>query len=79
MFQVAAEILQKLFEKYVDKVLTFKRNNCTELVTTSELNSVASLCTLFDALATEENGVCYQLAYMLQSLYSSFEIVIHFY
>jgi len=55
--KVAAEVLQKLFEKYVDKVLTFKRHNCTELVTTSELNSVGSLCTLFDALATEENGV----------------------
>eukprot|EP00795_Rhopilema_esculentum_P016694 gene16694-8141_t len=53
----AAEILQKLFEKYVEKVLTFKRHNCSELVTTSELNAVSSLCMLFDSLATEENGV----------------------
>ena len=52
----------------MDKVLTFKRHNCTELVTTSELNSVGSLCTLFDALATEENGVSYPVAYMIPNL-----------
>ena len=51
------EHLQRLFDKYVQKVLEFKGKNCTELVTTSELNVVSSLCNLFEALATEENGV----------------------
>ena len=51
------EPLQKLFDKYVAKVLEFRRLNCRELVVTSELNSVTSLCTLLEALATLENGV----------------------
>lgn len=51
------EHLQRLFEKFVPKVLDFRRHHCKELIPTSELNSVASLCVLFDALATEENGV----------------------
>ena len=59
------EHLQRLFEKFVPKVLDFRRHHCKELVPTSELNSVASLCVLFDALATEENGV---------SIYSSYQL-----
>ena len=51
------EHLQRLFEKFVPKVLDFRRHHCKELIPTSELNAVASLCVLFDALATEENGV----------------------
>ncbi|XP_031567025.1 dynein heavy chain 2, axonemal-like, partial [Actinia tenebrosa] len=51
------EHLQRLFEKFVPKVLEFRRRNCKEPIPTSELNSVASLCILFDALATEANGV----------------------
>ena len=51
------EPLQKLFEKYVGKVLEFRRLNCRELVVTSELNGVTSLCILLEALATVENGV----------------------
>ena len=51
------EHLQRLFEKFVPKVLDFRSHHCKELVSTSELNSVVSLCVLFDALATEENGV----------------------
>ena len=56
-FQQSVEHLQRLFEKFVPKVLDFRRHHCKELIPTSELNSVASLCVLFDALATEENGV----------------------
>ena len=55
--QQSVEHLQRLFEKFVPKVLDFRRHHCKELIPTSELNSVASLCVLFDALATEENGV----------------------
>ena len=51
------EHLQRLFEKFVPKVLDFRSHHCKELIPTSELNSVISLCVLFDALATEENGV----------------------
>ena len=51
------EPLQKLFDKYVGKVLEFRRMNCRELVVTSELNGVTSLCILLEALATVENGV----------------------
>lgn len=55
--QQSVEHLQRLFEKFVPKVLDFRRHHCKELIPTSELNAVASLCVLFDALATEENGV----------------------
>ena len=40
------------------KVLEFRHKNCKELIPTSQLNSVMSLCKLYDALATPENGVC---------------------
>lgn len=53
----SVEHLQRLFEKFVPKVLDFRSHHCKELIPTSELNSVISLCVLFDALATEENGV----------------------
>ncbi|XP_076804743.1 dynein axonemal heavy chain 2-like [Clavelina lepadiformis] len=52
-----APILQDLFDKYVDKVLFFKRQNCKELVPIPEINGIRSLCNLFDSLATPENGV----------------------
>jgi dynein heavy chain len=52
-----AEHLQRLFDKFVDKLLVFRQKSCKELVPTAQLNSVISLCTLFNALATPENGV----------------------
>ena len=58
--QSSVEHLQKLFDKFVQKVLDIRRKNCKELIPSSELNSVASLCILFDTLATEENGVRYK-------------------
>ena len=51
------EILRRMFDKYVEKVLEFRRKNCRELVPTSHLNAVASLCYLLDALITQDNGV----------------------
>ena len=52
------EELKRLFDKYVTKIQEFKRTNqCKELVPIAEMNGIASLCKLFDALATPENGV----------------------
>ena len=48
----------RLFDKYVQKVLDFKKANCVEMVATAELNGVESLCVLLGALLTETNGVC---------------------
>ncbi|KAL0267127.1 UNVERIFIED_CONTAM: hypothetical protein PYX00_009482 [Menopon gallinae] len=44
------------FERFVQKVLDFKRLNCKELVKTSELNCVSSLCRLLDCFISKENG-----------------------
>lgn len=55
--KASEEHLLRMFDKYVQKVLDFKRMNCTELVTTSELNCIESLCVLLNALLTNENGV----------------------
>ena len=46
-----------MFEKYLVKVLEFKKKNCVELVPVAELNGVISLTKLFDALGTVKNGV----------------------
>lgn len=51
------EPLKSLFDKYVSKILEFRRKNCHELIPTGELNAVSSLCYLLHALATPENGV----------------------
>lgn len=55
--QEGREILQRLFDKYLNKIQDFKRHNCNELVPIAELNGVASLCKLFSALGTPANGV----------------------
>ncbi|XP_077117756.1 dynein axonemal heavy chain 2 [Ranitomeya variabilis] len=51
------ETLQRMFDKYVGRILEFKRLNCTDLVPQEETCGVISLCRLFDSLATAENGV----------------------
>ena len=53
------DLLQKMFDKYVDKTLEFRRIKCRELVATSHLNAVISLCVLLDTFATTEYGVSY--------------------
>lgn len=55
--QVETDHLRQLFDRYIDKTLTFKKTHCKELVTITELNGVASLCRLYDTLATPVNGV----------------------
>ncbi|XP_073510575.1 dynein axonemal heavy chain 2 isoform X2 [Phyllobates terribilis] len=55
--KVEVETLQRMFDKYVGRVLEFKRLNCTDLVPQEETCGVISLCRLYDSLATAENGV----------------------
>ncbi|XP_056602033.1 dynein axonemal heavy chain 2 isoform X3 [Triplophysa dalaica] len=55
--KIEMEHLKLLFERYMEKTLTFKKIHCKELVSITELNGVASLCRLYDSLATPENGV----------------------
>ncbi|XP_042770547.1 dynein axonemal heavy chain 2 isoform X3 [Panthera leo] len=52
-----AEPLQRMFEKFIDKMLTFKKDYCNELVPLPEYSGIISLCKLYSALATPENGV----------------------
>lgn len=56
-YQVEAEPLQRMFEKFINKMLTFKKDNCNELVPLPEYSGIISLCKLYSALATPENGV----------------------
>ena len=56
--QTMVEELNRLFDKYIEKTQQFKKANaCKELVPVCELNAVASLCHLFDCLATPQYGV----------------------
>ena len=52
-----AEPLQHMFEKFINKMLTFKKDNCNELVPLPEYSGIISLCKLYSALATPVNGV----------------------
>ncbi|XP_039087571.1 dynein heavy chain 2, axonemal [Hyaena hyaena] len=52
-----AEPLQRMFEKFINKMLTFKKDYCNELVTVPEYSGIISLCKLYSVLATPENGV----------------------
>lgn len=56
-FQIEVEPLQRMFEKFINKILTFKRDNCNEPVPLPEYSGIISLCKLYSALATPENGV----------------------
>ena len=46
-----------LFQKYVHKIIAFKEVNCHEPVPVNDFNAVKSLIDIYDALATEANGV----------------------
>jgi dynein heavy chain len=53
-----AEFHMKLFTKYVDPLLEFKRKRVTELVPVENFNSVISLCNLYEAYCKDEgNGL----------------------
>ncbi|KAF1790945.1 P-loop containing nucleoside triphosphate hydrolase [Phytophthora cactorum] len=55
--QEERDVLQTLFDKYMEKVLRFKTSEVTELIPVTTFNSVKSFCNLYNALATAENGV----------------------
>ncbi|XP_029600258.1 dynein heavy chain 2, axonemal-like, partial [Salmo trutta] len=55
--KVEVDYLKRLFDKYTEKTIAFKRRSCKELVAITELNGVSSLCRLYDSLATPDNGV----------------------
>uniref|UniRef100_A0A8C6R755 Dynein axonemal heavy chain 2 n=1 Tax=Nannospalax galili TaxID=1026970 RepID=A0A8C6R755_NANGA len=55
--KMEVEPLQRMFEKFINKILTFKKENCNELVPLPEYSSIISLCKLYSVLATPENGV----------------------
>jgi dynein heavy chain len=46
-----------MFEKFINKILVFKKENCNELVILPEYSGIISLCKLYSVLATPENGV----------------------
>lgn len=46
-----------MFEKFINKILAFKKDNCNEVVPLPEYSGIISLCKLYSALATPENGV----------------------
>jgi dynein heavy chain len=52
----SAEILRRLIEKYLPQTIDFKKS-CDELVPVPEISAVRSFTTLFDSVATPENGV----------------------
>nr|XP_021503796.1 dynein heavy chain 2, axonemal [Meriones unguiculatus] len=51
------EPLQRMFDKFINKMLSFKKDNCNELVPVPEYSGIISLCKLYSVLATPENGV----------------------
>lgn len=57
LLQAEVEHLKLMFDKYIEKVINFKKSSCKELISINELNGVMSLCRLYDALATADNGV----------------------
>ncbi|OON14263.1 ATPase family protein [Opisthorchis viverrini] len=48
---------RRLFEKYIENLHQYIKQNCNTLVPMSETNTVISLCRLFDGLATPEAWV----------------------
>lgn len=54
---VLVETLWKLIDKYLEPTLEYKRQNCKEPVPIDRLNGVRTLMRLWDAFATEENGI----------------------
>ncbi|KAM4844901.1 dynein axonemal heavy chain 2 isoform 2-T2 [Thomomys bottae] len=51
------EPLQRMFDKLINRILAFKKDNCIELVPIPEYSGIISLCKLYSVLATPENGV----------------------
>ncbi|XP_060775597.1 dynein axonemal heavy chain 2 [Neoarius graeffei] len=54
--KVEVDHLKRLFDRYIEETLNFKKAHCKELVPITDLNGVMSLCRLYDCLAIPENG-----------------------
>ncbi|KAI8799348.1 dynein heavy chain and region D6 of dynein motor-domain-containing protein, partial [Cladochytrium replicatum] len=52
-----SETIWRLIEKYFPKILDFRQTSASEPIVVTEMCAVRSFCTLFDSLATAENGV----------------------
>ncbi|KAK3546101.1 hypothetical protein QTP70_022875 [Hemibagrus guttatus] len=55
--KVEVDHLKRLFTKYIEDTISFRKTWCKELVPITELNGVISLCRLYDSLASPENGL----------------------
>ncbi|MCI4377271.1 hypothetical protein PGIGA_G00201730 [Pangasianodon gigas] len=55
--KVEVDHLKRLFDRYIEKTISFRKTHCKELVPITELNGVISLCRLYDSLASPENGL----------------------
>ncbi|XP_026578292.1 dynein heavy chain 2, axonemal [Pseudonaja textilis] len=51
--KVETETLQRMFDKFTNQILNFKKENCQELVPITEYNGIVALCKLFTSLAEE--------------------------
>ncbi|XP_032092528.1 dynein heavy chain 2, axonemal [Thamnophis elegans] len=51
--KVETETLQRMFDKFTNRILNFKKDNCQELVPITEYNGIVALCKLFTSLAEE--------------------------
>lgn len=46
-----------MFEKFINKILIFKKDNCNELVFFFEYSGIIFFCKLYTVLVILENGV----------------------
>ncbi|RYY37571.1 hypothetical protein EON62_01045, partial [archaeon] len=51
------ELFNNLFNKYVPRLLKFKRRECRELVPMGDFSAVVSMCNLMSSLLTADNGL----------------------
>lgn len=54
---VLVETLTRCFDSFVEAALDIRRRECTQLVANDDLSAVKQLCSIFDSMATQENGV----------------------
>ncbi|XP_046389338.1 dynein axonemal heavy chain 2 [Ischnura elegans] len=49
--------MQRLADRYLHHILEFKRLNCEEIVPTTDISVITSMCKLLDCFSTKENGL----------------------
>jgi dynein axonemal heavy chain len=57
MLDPESELLLRLFDKYAAPMLELKRHECKEPVPVDDFSAIRSLCRMYDAVATRENGL----------------------